>query len=255
LGAAPQETRAVGVSGTRGELPMIEFRPFGLLHWATLALTVAVTVAIAMAGRRHERWRRWLLWGLGVWLAFSIAGVLFHFYKSGEGFSWSAMPLHLCDIALMLAAGAVATRRQWLYELSYFFGLAGATQAILTPDLSGEIKWWQFATFFGAHASVIAAVIFLTCACGMRPQKYAVWRAMFGLTIYTVCVALVNWATDANFGYLREKPTQSSVLDHLGDWPWYIGGMGVLALASFSALYAPFYFRDRRARERTPHTG
>jgi hypothetical integral membrane protein (TIGR02206 family) len=233
-------------------MAMIEFRPFGLLHWAMLALSVAVTVAIAAAGRRHQRWRHWMLWGLGVWLALSIAGGLLHLCKSGDGFSWSAMPLHLCDIALMLAVGAVATRRQWLYELSYFFGLAGATQAMLTPDLGGEIEWWRLATFFGAHAGVIAAVVFLTCACRMRPQKHAVWRAMGALCIYTLFAALVNWTTSTNFGYLREKPSNPSLLDYLGDWPWYIGGMGVLALASFAVLYAPFYFRDRRAKEQTP---
>lgn len=225
---------------------MIEFRPFGWLHWMTLAMTLVATVAVTMAGRRHERWRGWMLRGLGAWVLLSVAGIFYHYAESGEGFDWRAMPLHLCDITLVLVAGAVMLRRQWLYELSYFFGLAGASQAMLTPDLGGMIEWWRFAIFFGAHASVIVAVIFLTCVCGMRPRKYAVWRAMGGLAIYTVFAAVVNWAVDANFGYLREKPMQSSLVDHLGDWPWYIGGMGALALASFAVLYAPFYFQNRR---------
>ncbi len=231
---------------------MIEFRPFGSLHWATLALTAVVTVAVTMAGRRHERWRKWMLRGLACGLAFSIGGVVFHFLENGGGFDWRALPLHLCDITVALAAGAVLTRRQWLYELAYFFGLAGGSQAMLTPDLGGAMAWWRFAIFFGAHASVIVAVIFLTGACGMRPRPNAVWRAMGGLAAYTVFAALVNWAVDANFGYLREKPTQSSVLDHLGEWPWYIGGMGALALLSFSLLYAPFYLRNRRKAQETP---
>jgi hypothetical integral membrane protein (TIGR02206 family) len=233
---------------------MVEFYPFGWLHWATLALTAALAVMVARMGRRDRRRRQQLAWGLSAWMTLSVAGVFVHFLGRGETRAWDALPLHLCDISLFLAAAALVTRAQWVYELLYFWGLAGASQAMLTPDLSGALQWWRFAFFFGAHAGVIVTAIFLTLACGMRPRKHAVWRAMGALAVYTAFAALVNWGAGTNYGFLRGKPRHPSLLDHLGAWPWYIGAMGALALVSFTLLYAPFYFRQNRARHPSGHS-
>ena len=47
--------------------------------------------------------------------------------------------------------------------------------------------------------------------------------------------------------FLRDKPGTSSLLDHLGPWPWYIGGAAALAIVLFAILDLPF-----RARRRPP---
>ncbi|MGH2919846.1 MAG: TIGR02206 family membrane protein, partial [Solirubrobacteraceae bacterium] len=63
----------------------------------------------------------------------------------------------------------------------------------------------------------------------------------------TVAVAVAAAAgcvlTGGNYMFLRRKP-DDSLLDVMGPWPWYIATTGLLALAMFAALDAPF----RRAR-------
>jgi len=46
-----------------------------------------------------------------------------------------AMPMQLCDWAMFAVIAALVTRRRGVYELAYFWGLAGTLQAILTPNL------------------------------------------------------------------------------------------------------------------------
>src|SRR5438132_907921 len=45
------------------------------------------------------------------------------------------LPLQLCDVAIFVAAAALWSRNQLLVEITYFWGLAGTLQALLTPDL------------------------------------------------------------------------------------------------------------------------
>jgi hypothetical integral membrane protein (TIGR02206 family) len=52
----------------------------------------------------------------------------------------------------------------------------------------------------------------------------------------------------ANYGFLRAKPPQASLLDLLGPWPWYILALDALAVVLFTLLYLPFLRRPSPAR-------
>ena len=57
----------------------------------------------------------------GLWLATTL---------SGQPFSAAtSLPFALCDIAALVAAGALVTRKMLLVEVTYFWGLAGTLQA------------------------------------------------------------------------------------------------------------------------------
>jgi uncharacterized membrane protein YwaF len=72
--------------------------------------------------------------------------------------------------------------------------------------------------------------------------------------VYALCAGLINYLFDANYGYLREKPQRASLLDYLGAWPIYIGGLEIVAALAFFIFYSPFLIADslrNRAGERT----
>jgi hypothetical integral membrane protein (TIGR02206 family) len=45
---------------------------------------------------------------------------------------------------------------------------------------------------------------------------------------------VINRALGTNYGYLNGKPGGASLLDVLGDWPWYL----LVALAVAAAVWA-----------------
>jgi uncharacterized membrane protein YwaF len=47
-----------------------------------------------------------------------------------------------------------------------------------------------------------------------------------------------------NYGFLRAKPGHASLYDLMPDWPWYIGVVVVMALASVLICYSPFFVAD-----------
>jgi uncharacterized membrane protein YwaF len=69
---------------------------------------------------------------------------------------------------------------------------------------------------------------------------------VFAITnAYALLVAAVDFLANENFLYLRRKPSQPSLLDVMGPWPWYILAADALAFVIFWALMLPF--RGRRA--------
>jgi hypothetical integral membrane protein (TIGR02206 family) len=171
--------------------------------------------------------------------------------------SWrEILPMHLCDWSLIATLFALITRAQLAYELSYFWGLSGGVQAILTPDIRvgfDDIHAW---VFFISHAGSIAAVLYLTLAIPMRPYERSMWRAFVWSQFYLVAASATNLLLGTNYGYLCAKASQPSLLDYLGPWPYYILSMEALTVLSFLFYYLPFYAWDKwRARRCATLTG
>jgi hypothetical integral membrane protein (TIGR02206 family) len=154
------------------------------------------------------------------------------------------LPMHLCDWAAVTVVLALCFRWQWAYELAYFWSLGGTVQALLTPDIVVDFPTIWFLVFFIGHGGVIVSVIFLTLALGMRPWPRSLVRAFLWSNVYLLCAGLVDYLFDVNYGYLCEKPQRGSLLDYLGPWPIYIGGLEIVAAFTFFILYLPFLIVD-----------
>ena len=73
--------------------------------------------------------------------------------------TWSvatSLPLHLCGVAIILSAVMLINNNYKLYELNYFWGLGGAIQALLTPDIGNYgFPHFRYFQFFISHGLII----------------------------------------------------------------------------------------------------
>ena len=148
----------------------------------------------------------------------------------------------MCDAAIFVSAFALWTRQQLLVEVTYFWGLAGTIQAVITPDLPHHFPSFPFIQYYVAHGGVVTAALFLVVGLGQWPRARAViW--VIGLTFaYAAFVGFLDAVTGADYLYLRAKPASATLLDVMGPWPWYIGSAGLVGIALFLILDAPFRF-------------
>jgi hypothetical integral membrane protein (TIGR02206 family) len=216
-------------------------------HAISLAvITVGITALVVAARRRPGTWTvaagrvlavvivvneaSWWLW-----LAFQ--------------HTWSlsyALPLHLCDVAAFVAAAALWTRRPLLVELTYFWGLAGTSNSLITPDIADHFPGYLFFQFYIDHGAIVAAALFLVIGLQISPRRGAVARVVL-LTLGLAAIdSVVNLLTGGNYMFLRHAPGVHSLLDLMGPWPWYVVGAAALALALFAALDLPFAIARRR---------
>ena len=157
-----------------------------------------------------------------------------------------ALPFQLCDAAIFVSALALWFRQQLLVEVTYFWGLAGTIQAIITPDLPSHFPSFPFIQYYLAHGGVVAAALFLVVGVGQWPRRRA-WAWVAALTAgYAAFVGFLDAATGADYMFLRAKPNSPTPLDWLGPWPWYIGWGALVAIALFLILDFPFRFARRR---------
>jgi hypothetical integral membrane protein (TIGR02206 family) len=222
------------------------FERFGFEHWLALALIAAAAVGLVRLLRREPRTagrERVVRLGLA---AFLTVGLLIALIDSlpFRGLDWiDILPLHFCDFAVLVAIVALATKRQAVCELLYFWGLSGTVIAMLMPDVDRGLPDTRCASFFALHGVVAVSAVVVAFGMGVRPRPGANWRVFWFTNVYAAVIAVIDWTAGENFLYLRAKPSQPSILDVMGPWPWYILTADALAWLIFRALMIPFETR------------
>lgn len=227
------------------------FVPFSAMHgWAVAVGIAGIAAAIALgkSGERQERIAR----GLLAFLCLAAFGYSQAAWMTIEGPPDldSSLPLHLCDLAAVIAGFALLTGKRLLCLLTYFWGLAATIQALLTPAITVGFPHPAFVSFFVHHFAIVGAAIYLPVVAGWRTGR-PWWRgpltAMLWINVYLVMAMAVNAGLGTNFGFAARKPVNPSLLDHLGPWPLYLVWMQMLAAVLFSLLALPVLGRKDAA--------
>jgi len=97
-----------------------------------------------------------------------------------------------------------------------------------------------FLLFFLGHGLSFLGVMFATILCGFRPRRQSIPIALIATAAYAALIAPANLLLGSNYLYLRHKPSQPSLIDFLGPWPWYILGLAAVVASACVILYLPF---------------
>lgn len=226
------------------------FAPFSREHLLILLTGFTGIAVVILAGRRGGKWETvvtpFLAWlNLAAWPISLVAAWL----HGGSFELENVLPFHLCDLAAVTAGIALLTRRSLICSLTYFWGLAGTIQGLVTPAIreTGPI----FVSFFLQHFAIVAAALYLPLVKRWRPDRplvRAVGEVFAWSVAYLVFAMAVNAITGSNFAYASHPPKNPSLLDHLGPWPWYLASMLGIAILFYALLALPFMKRrDSRA--------
>jgi len=211
-------------------------------YLVTAVLALAAGSALC-AGARHNsgRWtilaaRLIALVLLADALSFVVAKIV-----AGNFSPKTDLPFALCDVAVLLAAAACWWRKPLLVELTYFWGLAGTLQAVITPDLSAGFPHLVFFQYLAGHLGIVLAAFYLVVGLGIVPRPGSVMTTFAVTLAYTAFVGLVDALSGANYMFLRRPPGNWTLLRLLGPWPWYIGSAAAVALVLLAMLDLPFW--------------
>lgn len=222
------------------------FEPFTPAHWAGIGLAageVALLIGFRtkLRGRKADRAARWTMASV---LAGSEVG-LYVWYSATGNWGIHALPLQLCSITLWLSVAMLLTRSRKVYEIAFFLGVLGASQALATPNLDVTFPQFRYFHFFIAHAAIIGAGVYMTAVAGFRPDFRSSLRAWGWLNALAIPAAAANALTEENFMFLARKPDTASLLDTLAPWPWYILQLEVVAFALCLLLLGIVRLTDR----------
>jgi hypothetical integral membrane protein (TIGR02206 family) len=157
----------------------------------------------------------------------------------------TSLPLHLCNFGMIMVGVLLITRKQWAFNLAYFWALCGASQSLLTPDLSYIFPHPLAFTFFTAHTIEIVGVLYAVIILKMRPRWSSIPKVMLVTAGLAALIFPINYIhPDANYMFLKFAPLGGSLIDLLGPWPWYILSLVGVALALFVIAYLPYAISD-----------
>lgn len=227
------------------------FQLFGPHHLVVLALLLLLNGGLLAYGRHIPlSWRPPLRYALALILLVDEA--MWHWWNWYVG-QWTVqtmLPLHLCSLLVFLSALMLSTKNYTLYEFVYLLGIAGAMQAILTPDAGAYgFPHFRFFQVFVSHGSIVTAGVWMTAVEGYRPFPPSLLRVAGGGLAYMALVGVINAWLGSNYLFIAHKPETASLLDVLPAWPWYIPYILLLGAIFLGLLYLPFAIKDWRTRK------
>jgi hypothetical integral membrane protein (TIGR02206 family) len=151
--------------------------------------------------------------------------------------SWEYnLPLHFCSFMSILAVIALWFRWRPACTLVYFGVLVGSIQGLITPAMANGYPSLAFYVFFIAHGLLLIVALAIPVLMGWRARGYDDIKALLLMDVYVLIVIPINLWLDTNYGYTQGVPIRGTLLDYLGEAPWYYLWAQLPVLAVFRLL-------------------
>jgi hypothetical integral membrane protein (TIGR02206 family) len=212
---------------------------FGIAHLAILAAVTLLALLLAALQRRLPPGSRAVRVALALLLLLCTILYYGRYAALGEQMFPGHLPLELCDVSLWLVIPALLTLKPAIFDLAYYFAMAGASMSLLTPNLL-DPSLFLSVQFFADHGLLVTAILYLVWSRQARPRPGSVGRAMLVFNILIALIGTFDFIFKTNYMFLRAKPETVSLLTFLGPWPWYIVAGDGVAFSLFLLLYLPF---------------
>jgi hypothetical integral membrane protein (TIGR02206 family) len=224
--------------------------PFTAHHTIPLIIT-AVSIVLLISFRKKLRDDKANIISRNILAAFITiqqASIYIWYAVAGEWSLAVTLPLQMCDLSLFLTIAVLLTKKQLLSELLYYWGLGGATQAMLTPSIGPyTFPHFVYYQFFISHWAILFVCAYILAVDRFRPSRRSVLRTFLITNAYAAVIFPINLLTGGNYLFLNWKP-EVSLLDLLGPWPWYILSLEGVALVLFILMYLPFALGEKRTQ-------
>ena len=228
------------------------FELFGTVHLITIAVIIVVSVLLPRTYKDKSINQKSTMNKViaGVIALHLIISPYKDLYLLANPYDWrETLPLHMCDLSEIFLIWFLLGGPKILYLCAFFWGLGGASMAILTPDISHHGLDYIF--FMIGHGMIIVGIMYATVALGNRPYvkdilKVSAITAFILLPIVYIINILLG--EPANFWYLIAKPGGASLMDMFPDPPYHLLYTTPIAIAVFYLIYLPYFIKDRVAK-------
>jgi len=228
------------------------FQLFGTVHLLTIFTVIVVSIFLPKFYKDKSENQKSLMNKIiaSIIAAHVIISPYKDLYLLATPYDWrETIPLHMCDLSEIFLIWFLLGGPRILYLCAFFWGLGGASMAILTPDISHHDLDYIF--FMIGHGMIIVGIMYATVSLGNRPYakdilKVSAITAFILLPIVYVINLILG--DPANFWYLMAKPDGASLMDVFPEPPLHLLVITPLAIAVFYLIYLPYFIKDRTAR-------
>lgn len=164
------------------------------------------------------------------------------------------LPVTVCGWSAVFASYMLIGKSQTLFDIVYFWALAGSIFALITPTVityTGPTRF-RYYQFWAEHLLGYVAVFYMIFVHKMRPT----WRSFIKAYVSLAVLAVIAYFTNqligpgANYLFMAKPEDTPSILDILP--PNFVLRILVMAAAVtvlFGVAYLPWYLMDRKKKK------
>ena len=225
---------------------------FGNVHLITMVIIVLVAVFLPLVCKNQSISNKSLISKIIAFIILShvIISPYKDLYLLQNPYNWrEILPIHMCDLSEIFLAAFLLGGPKILYKCAFFWGLAGASMAIITPDI--PVIDLDYAFFMIGHGMIVIGVMYATISLGNRPYaKDILTVSLITAFVLFPIVYLINLilGEPANYWYLIAKPAGASLMDAFPEPPYHLLITTPLAIATFCLIYIPYAIKDKLAK-------
>ena len=231
-----------------------EFALFTPAHFAPVLLMIAVIMLIRrfreqIRCSRHEETLRYIL-------AFALIICDMSYYWRLVGMPSlqpgpvENLPIGVCGWAVIFCSYMLVGKKQFLFDISYFWLLSGSLFALITPTplTYTGITRFRYYQFWLEHTLGYVAIFYMIFVHGMRPTVKSAVRSYVALL---AMAALAYWVNQmipgANYLYMARPEAAPSVLDILpANFALRTGIIVAVITLMYALAYLPWALQDRK---------
>jgi len=224
-----------------------EFILFGSQHISALSTVIAVSVAtpIVLRTANNIEVKKFVSMVLAILLILhELIKPFYRYYLFGHELLL-VFPIHICHLAAISMGLFLILKKEFLFEIAYFWGLSGNLLAMVTPDMKYGFPNLEFTMFYFGHGLLLFSILF-ACVCLRTNLRWSSILRVFIATIlilpamYGLNIALESYQPNVNYWYLMITPGPDTILSLFPEPPWHIPYVAVTALLIFIVSFIPY---------------
>ena len=231
-----------------------EFEYFTLAHLVPILLLLVIIFMLFKFQEKLRELKNEDLIRLTLAFIMIIADMSYFWHKMYIGADIKDhLPITVCGWTAILGGFMLLSKRQTLFDIVYFFALAGSINALITPAVitdngPAHFRYYQF---WIEHLSIFVAVFYMIAVHKFRPNIKSAFKSMGALIVLTLIAIYVNYNIDgANYLFLSSTENGDSALNFL---PTNIGLriliMGSIISTLYFLAYLPWLIKDNRLKK------
>ncbi len=215
-----------------------------------IALCFGVSLIYVAKHKLDDKRQKNVFHILGSFVSLTIVAFNIYLLSLGNYDVSKDLPLFLCSFMALIIPIYTYYRKYWVYEILFFWVVAGTTQGVITPDIAEGFPSFDYFRYWIVHLGLLVVMFYATFVFNDRPTFKSVFKSIIALQLYMLVMYCVNWVLGANYTYLNAKPDAPSLLDYMGDWPYYVVTAQLVIIPYFLLIYLPFFIEEKIAKRK-----
>ncbi len=232
--------------------------PIALIILAAVGLGLFAGTGARVTRQGREQSSRFLPLAFVLSAAMWLNELIYQAYWFSIG-GWSvssALMFQMCGLSIMLLPVMLLSdsqkTRQILFDILYFWGIGGALQALIAPDIgTSGFPAFKYFSFFISHGLIITCAMVMALSGGVTIRLRSLVRVFIVTNILLIpmygidrLLGLLPPYDPGNYFVLGYPPPTGSIVDLFSDIfgpsPRYVLGLELMGLVVFGILYLPW---------------